>query len=67
MVDNVIEKRRKRKRGLFSAKSNMKSYKEYSKDFRKMSNKLRTSSDGRAYQDGKQEGRETATARTIEG
>lgn len=43
------------------------SYKEYSKDFRKMSNKLRTSSDGRAYQDGKQEGRETATARTIEG
>lgn len=43
------------------------SYKEHSKDFRKMSNKLRTSSDGRAYQDGKQEGRETATARTIKG
>lgn len=43
------------------------SYREYSKDFRKMSNKLRTSNDSRAYQDGKQDGRETATARTIEG
>ena len=43
------------------------SYEEYSKNFRKISNKLRTSSDGRAFQDGKQDGRETATARTIEG
>ena len=43
------------------------SYQEYSKGFRQISNKLRTSNDGRAYQDGKQDGRETATARTIEG
>ena len=43
------------------------SYQEYSKGFRQISNKLRTSNDSRAYQDGKREGRETATARTIEG
>lgn len=42
-------------------------YKEHSMGFRKVSNKLITSNDNRAFQTGKREGRDTATARTIEG
>ena len=43
------------------------SYQEYSKGFRQISNKLITSNDGRAYQDGRLEGRQTVMAREIEG
>lgn len=42
-------------------------YKEHSAGFRNVSNKLITSNDNRAFQTGKREGRDTATARTIEG
>ena len=43
------------------------SFNDYSKGFRQISNKLNTANDSRAYRDGKQEGREAATARGIEG
>lgn len=42
-------------------------YVEHSKGFRRVSNSLRTSSDGRAYAEGKEDGKATATARGIEG
>lgn len=43
------------------------SYKEYTKGFINISGKLAKSGDIRAYRTGKQEGRETVTARSIEG
>ena len=42
-------------------------YTEHSKNFRRMNTSLTTSSDGRAYSEGKTDGKATATARSIEG
>lgn len=42
-------------------------YAEHSKGFRRISNSLKISSDGRAYSEGKTDGKATATARGIEG
>lgn len=42
-------------------------YKEHTKDFRKISVKLAVADDEKAYEAGKREGRDTATARSIEG
>lgn len=43
------------------------SYKEHAKGFSKISNKLSSSNDKRAYTTGRQEGKDTAQAREIEG
>ena len=42
-------------------------YAEHSKNFKTFQNSLITSSDGRAYSEGKTDGKATATARSIEG
>lgn len=42
-------------------------YEEHSKGFKRISSSLRISSDGRAYDEGKTDGKATATARSIEG
>ena len=42
-------------------------YEEHSKDFRKISHKLKTSNDERAYREGRRDGRDTVMSRTIEG
>lgn len=42
-------------------------YKEHSRDFGNISNRLNASRDRKAYRTGKQEGRDTAAARAIEG
>lgn len=42
-------------------------YEEHSKDFRKISHKLKTSNDERAYREGRRDGRDTVMSRTVEG